>query len=137
MTTAAPEKKDAKKKSLPDVTTKKETVYLECKLTEAEVRAASKTLADALSRKEGVESRIESFKTQAKADIAGIDAVIQKNTALVNSEKEFRNVACEVRFDWPKGLKETFRLDTGEAVFKSEISEDERQLQLVESREAK
>lgn len=106
----------------------KQTIYMECRLTQDEVRAAAKTLADAIQRKDGVEARIEAFKTQAKADLAEIDAAIQRNSVLVNSEKEFRNVLCMVEFDWDNGVKTFFREDTGEQVKQERIAEQERQM---------
>jgi hypothetical protein len=110
----------------------KGNLYLECKLTEAELKESGKKLADAIQKKTEVEARVESFKTQAKGEIAEIDATIGKMSALVNNEKEFRNVECEITWDFKKGLKSFIRKDTGEIAKTEKISEEERQRELDE-----
>lgn len=50
----------------------KANIYLECKLTEAELKDSGKKLADGIQKKTEVEARVESFKTQAKGEIAEI-----------------------------------------------------------------
>ena len=117
-----------RKTETAEVTRDKGVIYLECRLTPEEIRMASKALAEAIQRKEATEARIEAFRTQAKAEIAELDASIQKNSSLVNNEKEFRNVTCEIQFDWRAGTKTFVRVDTGEVVRTCSISEDERQM---------
>lgn len=100
---------------------------LECRLTEAELKTAGKELAEALSKKAQVESDIETFKQQKKAEVAALDAIVLKNTSLVKSEKEYRQVECEVTFDWKRGKKEFARLDNGDIVRADDITNEERQ----------
>lgn len=102
-------------------------VPLECKLTEAEIHAAGKELADAINQRAQAENQLETFKQQVKAEIAQHDARIAKNTVLVSSEKEFRNVECEQVFDFNNGLKTTTRLDTGEVIRTEPLTNAERQ----------
>jgi len=108
----------------------KTTMYLECRLTEAELKTASKSLAEAIQRHATVEARVEAFKAQAKSELAEIDAVIGKNSILVNNEKEFRTVHCEVTYDFKAGKKTFVRLDTAEIVKVEEITDEERQREL-------
>lgn len=106
---------------------------LECKLTEAEVREASKRLAEALNQKEAVKAKRASFLTQLKADAAILDAEIRKDQELVSSEKTFRTVECEVQYFFQRngGEKEFHRKDTGELVKVEQITPEERQGNLV------
>lgn len=106
-------------------------LLLECKLTDAELKAAGKELADALNKKAQVENQLETFKAQKKAEMSAMDAGIARNTVLVNSEKEFRSIECRVEFDFGrKGVKSFFRLDTGELVKTEPITNEERQSML-------
>lgn len=130
MTNAAPEKpKKEKKNDEPRV--EKGTLHLECLLTKEEVSTAAKALAEAIQRKGGIEQRLDSFRTQNKAEVAEVDAVITKQTQLVSAEKEYRFVPVEITFDWKSGKKTAVRLDTKEQVWCHEISNEERQLKLA------
>lgn len=106
-------------------------LLLECKLTDAELKAAGKELADGLNKKAQVENQIETFKAQKKAEISAMDAAIARNTVLVNSEKEFRSIECRVEYDFGRrGVKSFFRLDNGELVKTEPITNEERQSML-------
>lgn len=101
---------------------------VEVRLTEAELKAASKEMAEALNRKTQIEGSLEAFKAQKKAEVSAQDAVISRCANLVNSEKEFRLIECKVVYDFgKKGLKTFYRLDNGEAVRSEPISNEERQ----------
>lgn len=100
---------------------------LECVLTEPELKTASKALAEALHARSLVESKLDMFKAQVKSEVAAHDAVISRNAHLVNTEKEYRDVECEVLFDFVAGFKSYVRLDTGEVFGKDEITPAERQ----------
>jgi len=135
---AAETKSEEKKTDAPEVNKKKGgpvvvkgTEHLVCKLTKEEVSEAGKALAEAIQRKVGIEQRLESFRSQAKADIAESEAVITKQTQLVASEKEFRLVNIEVTFDYKAGKKWAVRTDTGEIIWTRLISNEERQQTLV------
>ena len=103
------------------------SLHLECRLTEVKLKQASKTLADSIQRRSAVENRVESYKAQAKAEVAGLDASIALNAALLNNEKEFRMVPCETTYDFKAGKKTTVRLDTAEIVKVDDITDEERQ----------
>lgn len=103
-------------------------VPLEVRLTEAELKAAAKELAEASVRKGQLENDIETFKAQKKAEITALEAVIAKNVNLVNAEKEFRLVECRVEYDFGRrGVKTYYRLDNGESVRTEQITNEERQ----------
>lgn len=104
---------------------------LEVRLTEKELKTASKELAEALSKRGAIENELETFKAQKKAEVTAIEAVIQKNTNLVNAEKEFRLVECRVEYDFDKtGKKTYYRLDNGDQVHSEAITNEERQQML-------
>lgn len=104
------------------------TVPLEVRLTEKELKTASKALAEAINKRTMIESQLETFKAQKKAEVAAQDAIISATSVLVNSEKEFRMIECKVEYDFAKkGVKTTVRLDTGEIINTQPISNDERQ----------
>src|SRR5260221_1997707 len=102
-------------------------IPLEVRLTDKEVKAAAKELAEALNQKARLDGEVETFKAQKKAEVAAIDAVIAKNAVLVNSEKEFRLVECQVGYDFQTAKKTFTRLDNGEIVRTETITNDERQ----------
>jgi hypothetical protein len=97
-------------------------------LSEAELKACAKALAEALNGKTRIESEVTAFRAQKKAEQTQLESVIQKNTLLLNTGKEFRMVECEWDYDWKGGKKTGRRVDTGEVVAKEEITIEERQL---------
>lgn len=125
------EKQETPLKEPADKTWDKCTRWVEVKLSDAELRDASKKLADAVQRKGQVESKLETLRTQIKAEIAELEAHIMKNTSLVANEREFRNLDCRVEFDWKKGEKTIARADNGEILATERITDDERQMHLV------
>lgn len=101
---------------------------LEVRLTEKELKTASKLMADAFQKKGQLEAEVETFKADIKAKVKELDEHIVCAAALVNTEKEYRIVECEESFDFEKGLKTTVRLDTGEVVKTDKVTNEERQL---------
>ncbi|HEY5234797.1 MAG TPA: hypothetical protein VIJ14_01355 [Rhabdochlamydiaceae bacterium] len=109
---------------------KKVKITLECKLTEAELKASAKALAESLRKNAALESQLETFKSQIKAQITQEEGTISEHTNRLNSEKEFRLVDCEITFDYQKGIKTTIRKDTGEQIREEKITDEERQMHL-------
>jgi hypothetical protein len=62
--------------------------------------------------------------------LAEVAAIIGKQSALINSEKEFRTVDCEVTYDFKAGTKTFVRLDTAEIIKVEVIIDQERQMEL-------
>jgi hypothetical protein len=116
--------------TVAETTRDKGTIFVEVRLTDEELKSASKALADAIQRKAQIDDRIKTFQVQARAELADIDARIGINSALVNSEKEFRHVPCEIEFNWKKGIKTFFRIDTGEQVRTESITDSDRQARI-------
>jgi len=109
---------------------------LEVRLSERELKQASKLLADALQKKGQLEAETESFKADVKSKVKEFDEQIARCAYLVNTEKEIRQVECEEQFDWDKSLKMIVRLDTGEVVNTVKVTNEERQMFFREPVEA-
>lgn len=110
-------------------TTKK--VYLECKLTTEELKDCAKKLAEAIHRKTRIENSLESFKAEKKAEMQSCDGEISLMSEKVNSEKEFRDIDCTVDFNFKTGKKTITRKDTGDCFRVEDISDGERQEELL------
>jgi hypothetical protein len=108
----------------------KEKQYLECMLSDDELKQASRELADACQRKTSIEDQLATFKAQKKAEITQCDGEINKNTVLVSSGKEMRMVECEATLDFDSGKRTVVRLDSGVIVQERPLSTDEKQLEL-------
>jgi hypothetical protein len=105
----------------------KANLYLECVLTEDELKNYSKQMADSFSKRQRAEDSLKSMQTQMKAEIQGHEAKMNLCAEKVNSGKEYRDVECEIVYNWDKKEKEYVRKDTGE-IAKTEII-DEKDLQ--------
>jgi len=109
----------------------KEVRSLECILTQEEIANLGKELASIHSEKCRSEARLKSFATQCKADIAACDAKIQSISERVNTGKEFRDVPCNITYDWARRVKQFWRQDTGEIIGEGRITEDEYQEEMA------
>ena len=112
-------------------------IYMECRLTTEELRDFAKKLAEAIHRKTRIENSLESFKAEKKAEIQQCDGEISLMSEKVNSEKEFRGVDCSIEFDFKKGKKTLKRKDTAEIYKVEEITDEERQEELLLQEKAK
>lgn len=111
---------------------KKIFMPLECRLTEAELKASAKTLGESLRQVRTLEAQLDTFKSQMKAQLTQQEGIVAEHANRINSEKEFRSVECEVKFDYQEGFKTTTRKDTGEEIRKDKITDEERQTQLAD-----
>lgn len=100
---------------------------LACTLTEKEVLKYSKELSQMLSTKNAQESELANFQKQAKAKISQTEGRIGELSEKVYSEKEFREINCEWRYDFAIGTKQLFRTDNGELIDTEIIAEYEKQ----------
>lgn len=92
------------------------TRSLECKLTDSEKLSYAKEMSERIGKKSASEDQLKAATTQIKADIAGHDARIQAIASKLTSGTEYRDVECEIRYDWKKKIKEIIRKDTGEII---------------------
>ena len=107
----------------------KETLTVECVLTDEEKLKYSKELSENISRKQRSEDSLKSFSTQVKSEIASCDAKINAFADKLNSGREYRSVECLVKYDFDKKEKVWIRSDTGEIaktdiIFEKELQEE-------------
>lgn len=100
---------------------------LECKLTEEELKECSKKLADAVQKLERCELEKKAFVSQKKAESEKYSAMVSENSNKVASGKEYRDVKCDVIYDWDNKTKEYIRQDTKEVCHTDIITERELQ----------
>jgi len=108
----------------------KEKQYLEVRLSDDEIKSASKSLAEAVQRKAEIKDQLATFKAQKKGETTMCDADINKNTILVGSGKEMRMVECDVTLDFDSGKRSVVRTDNGVIVEERPLTSDEKQLEL-------
>jgi len=107
----------------------KETLELECNLTPEERLEYSKQLANHIKDKAVVTDRLTAYKSQAKATIDAHDANINSLSTKVSTGKEFREIVCDIEYDWDNKTKYWRRRDSN-AICKEDII-TERDLQEV------
>lgn len=104
---------------------------LEHKLTKEELLAYSKDLSTCLSDEKRQEDSLESFKSQSTSKLKELDGRISLLSEKIYSEKEYRETDCEWCYDFAKGEKTLFRLDTGVEVTTEIIAEYEKQEEMA------
>jgi len=111
---------------------KPEVKFLQCTLTEEELKKYSQNLARVAQEKNEIEGRKKQAMSDFNAQIASKEADITTFAAKVNSGWEFRNVDCEWIYDWENGTKSLYRKDTDECLARDiPVEPEERQLSLV------
>jgi len=103
---------------------------LECILTEAELRQASKGLAETHYKRAVIKDGLDQAKAKVKAELAVLDAQESRLSGMVRTERETRDVLCEVTYDFKAGQKTFVRVDTGEIARVDKISMAERQKEI-------
>jgi hypothetical protein len=103
---------------------------LKCVLTKEELLVYGKEVAQAQLNKVTTMDNLKSYQTKIKSDIAICDAKINSVSEKIRSGTEWRDVECTVTFDWDKGIKSIYRIDTGEFIRDDIIPEHERQEKL-------
>ena len=89
---------------------------LECKLTTEEHLKKSMELSKTLDSIDAAEDKLEMAKSQIKSDITSLEATKNKLKKIVSSGVEFREVECDIVYDWDANTKSIIRPDTGEVV---------------------
>lgn len=119
-------------KELSGITTEPERFWLRVDLTDEEKMNAAQASAKAVLQHGILEDQLTEIKAKFKADLEAQQALIKKNSKLVEDGYEYRDVDCEWEKDWSKGVKRCRRLDTRE-IFKDnvKIEPSERQSELA------
>ena len=106
-------------------------MMLECLLTDKEKLGYSKELGEAISKRNRALDSLKSFQTQAKADLAGVEANIAILADKLNTGHEYRDVECDIVYDWTAKEKRWIRSDTDVTVKTDIIPEKELQERLA------
>jgi hypothetical protein len=111
---------------------KTEIKYLQCTLTEEELKKYSQNLARVAQEKNEIEGRKKQAMSDFNAQIASKEADITTFATKVNNGWEYRDVECEWLYDWDAGTKTLYRKDTDECLaIAIPVDDDDRQGMLV------
>lgn len=100
---------------------------LPCDLCDHELLEYAARLSNLHQQKLDIEAKKKAAVTEFGARTKKIDGEISLLSNNISTKKETRNVECRADYHWPKGKRFLIRLDTGELVSESVISEFERQ----------
>ncbi len=105
----------------------KETIKLSCILTDPERIKYSQQLAEAIQERGREEDDLKSYKSSAKFRQDSIDGRVNDLTTKISTGKEFRDVECEIVWDFKKREKTWKRKDAKEVVRTARITDEELQ----------
>ena len=94
--------------------TRKESLRLECILTDQERLVYSKELGETLTENSVAEEALKTFQAQAKSELATLKGRISGLANKLNTGREYRQVECVVTYDYKAKEKIWTRTDTGE-----------------------
>ncbi len=99
-------------------------------LTNTELLGISKELAKANQDKAHVESEKKEVNAGFAAKQKMCDAHIESLSLKISTEREYRDVECEMIFDHENRTKTTYRKDTGEQVECEKLTSEDMQEEL-------
>ena len=111
--------------------TKETTEKLPCILTEQELLLVGRELSRAHQEISNLEDKKAEYDSQIKADMKKQRAIIESNSLAISTGKIYRPVKCVWEWWFDDGHKTLRRLDTKEVVRKMEITDEERQGNLL------
>lgn len=100
---------------------------LEVKLTNTEILEYSKDLTKAIKDKVEAEKKLKSVSLVIKSEIAEFEGRINALSEKVSSGTEYRPVDCTYYFIPKRHKKEIIRMDTGEKVGETDMTEEDFQ----------
>ena len=104
----------------------RETRFLMCPLTDAEVQARGEALANGIERFHALEVAHKSQKDEMKEAEGRFEGEITKLAKIVNERQEQRAVDMELRANFTLRIVEEVRLDSGEVVLTRNIEERDK-----------
>ena len=108
------------------------TEYLKCILTDDEFREYSSTLARKYSDIQELESQKKAITSDFASRINSATEETSRLARIIQNKCEYRNVDCEILYNYDKGIVTVIRLDTGEEVKSRAMTSDERQKKMFE-----
>ena len=125
---ATAKKTTAKKTDqIPRLAHKKKTMNLKTELNRDELAAAAEELAESTQTIVRLENQKKAAVAQFKSDIDYAIARQNKFAGIVAAKCEWRDVDCDLLYDYEKKIVTITRLDTGEQVQERTMFEDELQ----------
>jgi len=110
------------------IATKEQTEYLKCALTAKEVAVAANDLAKLLDDSQALDDQLVSVKADFKAKLEKCEAGIRVSQRLVRDKYEYRNVDCEVEYNYSTLMVKITRKDTSEIVEDRKMTLGEKQM---------
>lgn len=107
------------------------TRRLKCRLTDDEILERGQQLANAEHAWQKTEEERKETNAEFKESLDTIDARIAALTKAIRDRVEERDVECEVRPDYRVGKNLVIRIDTEETVEALDMTEAERQMELL------
>lgn len=114
----------------------KETIQLECVLTDAEKLVYGKELSQNLNKIQELDGQLQRFKDEIKSEMTTCETTVNVLSRKIDTGKEFRMIECVIARDWEKKTRTWTRMDTGEVV-KDDIIPDfelQEEMELQEKR---
>lgn len=105
---------------------------LEVEYTPEEISDMGLDLARKTAELRTAEDHKKSAVSHLKSEIDSLTARTNDISNKINSGSEYRNVKCELEYNYETNKKTIIRTDTMEVVYDGEIPDDERQIPLVE-----
>ena len=109
------------------ITVETTTRSLSCKLTDDELRAIGRNMAHEVELAQAAENNKKSVQAQFKATIEAHMANISLASKKINTGVEYREIECDIVFDYDLGIRYLQRRDTGETVESRLLTKEEKQ----------
>lgn len=106
--------------------------YLPVMLTDDERLEKADELAEASQAVDNANANKRYVLSQMQTEIKTAEARREKLAGIVSSKREYREVTVEVQFDFEKGEYREIRTDTGELVTQRSMTDDERQISILD-----
>ncbi len=100
-----------------------------CSLSEDEVLSRGRMLGDMIAREDEIEEARKKAMTEFKEKLTGVRERQRELAGIIRERRERRLVRCVVQYHIPEeGRKRMIRIDTGEVIDESWMTDAEKQL---------
>lgn len=104
--------------------------WLKYEFSDEEKNELAKEMAEANEREQGLEREKTEVVAELKGRIEAAKAERLKCAGLYRTGYEYRNIECDVRYDYDKCTVEYWRTDTGELAKTRKMTPEEKQPEL-------
>jgi hypothetical protein len=109
----------------------KESLPLECILTDVEKLEYGKELSDTINNKNGYEDQLAQVQASIKSDIKSCEARVSSIVLKLNTGKESWDVECSIEYDFDRKEKRWIRRDTFAVAKIKPLTEDDLQESVI------